>query len=285
MRVIFLIMITIAVLQATETEIVHSSATLYLEHKNFSNSVQKKDGVVAGVGADVHFKDSAYKVNYEYGKTATKQPPLEDDLRTQKLFARYGYTLNKTLAFNLNAIKILRDNIAITDGGVAYGAGLSFSPSKALSSNFTQFYTIYDDFDVAQSELKLVYKSKYREVGFKLSSITKYIAIFDKHANSFTQNAQSSYVTSGVKVHAHYSSWHAGLGAYFGKRAFAIMNEGFKIQHHAMEFDRTYALGIGKNIGSFVLRAQYIYQRAEELPALNSDVIIQNIRLITNYKF
>ena len=63
------------------------------------------------------------------------------------------------------------------------------------------------------------------------------------------------------------------------------MSEGFKVQHHAMEINRTYALSIGKTISNIVLRVQYIYQRAEELPAQNKDVEIKNIRFIANYKF
>jgi hypothetical protein len=76
-----------------------------------------------------------------------------------------------------------------------------------------------------------------------------------------------------------------GAGAYFEKRAFAIMNDGFKIQHHAMEFDRTYAVGVGKSFSNLVLRFQYIYQRATELPIKNKDVSIATSRFICNYKF
>jgi len=63
------------------------------------------------------------------------------------------------------------------------------------------------------------------------------------------------------------------------------MQDGFKVQHHAMEFDRTYAIGARRTFGDFVLRAQYIYQRAEELPISNKDVEVSVFRLITNYKF
>jgi len=285
MKLIFLVLISIGVLNATQTEIVHSSVSLYLEKKEFTNSIQKNDGAVGGVGIDLHSGASAFKLNYEYGKTDTKQPPLHDDLKVHKIFSRYLYTLNKQLAFNLNYINIVSDNIAITDGGVTYGAGVSYKPLKSALLNFTQYYTVYDDFNVAQSDVKLEYKSKIDMIGFRVSSISKYIKIDEKSVNSFTKNAKSSYFTSGVKLHAHYSSWHAGVGAYFGKRAFAVMNGGFKTQHHAMEFDRTYAIGFGKDIDSFVVRVQYIYQRAEELPMQNENVKVSNIRLTTNYKF
>ena len=285
MRIIFLVLVSIGLLNATQTEVVHSSASLYLESKDFTSSVQKYDGYVAGVGADIHYKDSAFKASYEYGFTYTKQPPLKENLKVDKIFTKYMYKLNKEFAFNLNYINILHDNIAITDGGVAYGVGLSYKRLDKYFSNFTQYYTVYDDFNVAQSDLKLEYKFKVDSVGFRVSSITKYIFIDEKKANKFTKNAKSNYLTTGLKLHMHYATWHAGVGAYFGKRAFAIMNDGFKIQHHAMEFDRTYAVGVGKDIDSFVVRAQYIYQRAKELPKQNENVKVSNIRLITNYKF
>jgi len=84
---------------------------------------------------------------------------------------------------------------------------------------------------------------------------------------------------------SHYKTYHFGAGAYFGKRAFAVMNDGFKVQHHAMEFDRTYVVGVGKSIGDFVVRMQYIYQRAKEMPVNNDNVRVQVFRFIANYKF
>jgi len=285
MRYIFLMMMSMSALLATQTEIVHSSVSLYGESKEFQNSVQKYDGKIYGVGADVHYGSSAYKLAYEMGDTKTKQPPLKENLETQKLFARYGYKISEKFALNVNYINILQDNIAITDGGESFALGMTYKPSQKIGLNFTQFYTLYDDFNVAQSDFKLNFKSKINGIGFRVTSITKYIVIDEKNSNTFTKNAQNSYLTSGLKIHGHYRTWHAGVGAYYGKRAFAIMNDGFKIQHHAMEFDRTYAAGIGKDIGAFVLRYQYIYQRAEELPMKNEGVEVSNMRFIANYKF
>jgi len=63
------------------------------------------------------------------------------------------------------------------------------------------------------------------------------------------------------------------------------MDNGFKIQHHAMEFDRTYSVGVGKNISDFVMRFIYVYQRATELPPQNKNVEVETLRLLLNYKF
>ena len=103
--------------------------------------------------------------------------------------------------------------------------------------------------------------------------------------NIFTQNADNTYLSAGLKFHIHYDGYHFGSAVYLGKRAFAIMDEGSKIQHHAMEFDRTYAVGIGKNISNLVLRLQYIYARATELPKKHSDVGVSTLKFVANYKF
>jgi len=55
---------------------------------------------------------------------------------------RYAYEAGKSFAFNLNYLTVLYDNIAITDGGVAYGAGVSYFYSKRLGLNFTNFIQI-----------------------------------------------------------------------------------------------------------------------------------------------
>jgi hypothetical protein len=257
----------------------------YYENKDYSNSLQKEDGRVYGIGADIHYNNSEYKITYEDGKANTKQPPLSKDLENKKLFLRYAHNFVNKISFNINYINILNDNIAITDNGKTYGLGIGYKLSKQFDLNFTQFYTKYDDFKTHQSDFRVDYKFKISKLNIKLSSISKYISLDTQNKNSFTKNAKKDYFTNGLKLHLHYKSYHLGSGVYLGKRAFAIMSDGFKIQHHAMEFDRTYAVGVGKTINSFVFRFQYIYQRATELPMLNEDVKIKTFRVITNYKF
>ena len=257
----------------------------YLESHTFSHSKQKIKGKLYGIGADIHFDDTEIRFAYEYGRTDTKQPPLTRDLKVQKFFFLYNHTLNKQFDINLNYLSMLDDNIAITNGGDTFGAGVSYRPSKQWYTNFTQFYTNYNDFNVYQSNLTLNYKIKLGAYKIKLTSENFYINIDDKKQNSFTKNAQKEYFSSALKLHTHYNDWHFGAAAFFGRRAFAVMNDGFKLQHHAMEFDRTYAAGVGKNIGNAVIRVQFIYQRATELPLQNKDVEVRNIRLLLNYKF
>jgi len=267
------------------SDTVHSSISTFYENKFFSNSKQKDKGDTYGVGIDIHYDNSAYKIIYENGYTNTIKPPLKENLKTDKLFLKYVYKFNDNIKMNLNYINILNDNIAITSGGKAYGVGITNNFNEKLAVNFTQFYTDYKDFNVNQSDLRIDFKTKIDGLKLKISSITKYINIDEENLNHFTKNAKNNYLTSGIKLHSHYYGYHFGVGAYFGKRAFAIMDDGFKIQHHSMEFDRTYAVGVGKIIDKFVVRVQYIYQRATELPISNKNVELQVLKLTTNYKF
>ncbi len=267
------------------SDTVHSSISTYYETKSFTSSVQKDDGVVYGAGADIHYNHSAYKITYEHAATNTKQPPMQKDLKIDKLFLKYAYELNSNIAINFNYIGVLNDNIAITDGGNIYALGLSYNVSKSISTNFTQFYSDYDDFNVNQSDLRVDFKINIDDFDLKISSITKYITLDEESPNGFTKYAQNSYLTTGLKLHSHYGSYHFGVGAYFGDRVFAIMDDGFKIQHHAMEIKETYALGVGKVFKPFIFRVQYIYQKADELPAQNQDVTVDTYRFVANYKF
>ena len=61
------------------------------------------------------------------------------------------------------------------------------------------------------------------------------------------------------------------------------MTEGFGLQHHAMEFDRTYMAGIGKRFDDVELKVRYSYQRAKELPLNNSGVTIDAVSLKVKY--
>ena len=278
-------------------EVIHSSVSAYVESKTYTGSKQKEDGIVYGIGADIHYGNAEYKLTYEEGGANTKGPTYSKfgNLENQKLFFRFAYKFDKHFKINLNAISILKDNIAPTDGGSIGGGGITYTFDKKLSCNVTGYFADYKYFDVLQTDIRIDYKTKIDRVKVKFSSVTKYIDVQDGNTSDpsnrdsmYASNAKSRYLTTAIEIHSHYNKYHLGGAAYFGKRAFAIMQDGFKVQHHAMEFDRTYAIGAGKTIGDFIVRAQYIYQRATELPTLptpNENVKVSTFRLITNYKF
>lgn len=63
------------------------------------------------------------------------------------------------------------------------------------------------------------------------------------------------------------------------------MQDGFGVQHHAMEFNETYMVGFGKHFGAADLTLRYIYQEAIEIPIQNDNVKVQNIGLVLRYRF
>ncbi|MDD2791525.1 MAG: hypothetical protein PHU40_12795 [Sulfurimonas sp.] len=267
-------------------EPIHSSITTYYENLEFKNSKRKTDRTVLGFGGDIHVDNSEYRFVYEHTDTNTFQPPLQDDLHVDKLFLRYGYDFKNGLHANINYINVLHDNIVPTAHGQSYGAGLGYDITPKLSANFTQFYTDYKDFDVHQSDIKFDYKTQLDNIKMKFTSITQVIHLQDYETNPLSKNADEDYISTGLKFHGHYESYHLGAAAYYGKRLFAIMDDGFKLQHHAMEFDRTYAVGFGKSFTpSWIARVQYVFQRAEEIPYYNKNVEVENLKLILNYKF
>lgn len=282
MRYILIAMIMAIFLQGDE---VKSSVTTSYEILDFKNSIQKNEGNRYSFGADIIVDASQYQLSYEKTITDTKKPPLTKDLQVSKLFAKYSYKLDNGVKVNFNHLNVLSDNIAITNHAKSYGIGVGYGFGKNYYVNFTQYYSDFRVFDVYQSDLKLDYKFALDDAKIKLTTIVKYLDLKDKNSNSFSKNADDDYVTLGLKIHTHYKDYHFGVGAFFGKRVFAVMNDGFKLQHHAMEFDKTYMVGVGKNIDNFMLMLKYVYQEATELPYKNDGVEVSNVVASLTYKF
>lgn len=258
----------------------------YFESLDFKNSKQKNSAIMVGAGATIKSDKSLYKFVYEHALTQTKQPPLKENLNVDKLYLKYGYKIDNNWGVNINYINVMHDNIAPTAHTKVYGLGFTYNFNKKFSTNLTQYYADYRKFETYQSDIKLDYKTKINSVKVKLTSLTKAIHLEDKDRTSYTKRAKEDYITTALKLHAHYKSYHFGIGAFFGKRVFAVMNDGFKLQHHAMEFKRTYAIGVGKTIfKNFILKTQYVYQEAQELPMSNDNVEVRNIRVLATYKF
>ena len=257
----------------------------YYESFKVQNSKQKEDGYRVGFGGSYKDKGMHLKAIYEHTLTNTYQPPLDDDLSVDKLFLRADYRINDSWSTNANYINVLHDNIVPTAHSASYALGATYHFNHHIALNFTQFYTDFQVLEAYQSDLKLDVIMHFKALHVKLSSITKAIHLEDYQEKAFSKNAEQDYLTTGLKVHSHYKSYHFGAGIYFGKRAFAVMQDGFKLQHHAMEFNETYAVGFGKSFSTLVLRFQYVHQRATELPIENENVTMDVLRFLGNYSF
>ena len=269
----FLLFFTLSHAESTTLKLIY-------ENFNFENSKKKDQGKRYVVALNHQTDDDLYQLVYERTNTDTLKPPLTKDLHVNKYFLKYSRKLDDKQSFSVSYATI-DDNIMYeTDGGNIYGLGY-----KIGAFGLTQYLSDYDNFNVYQTEMKYTFKEAFGEIKTFATVLGKYIYLQDKNSNAFSANAQDDYFTPGLKIHAHYKDYHMGAGAFFGKRAFAVMNDGFKIQHHAMEFNETYMFGLGKHISDVDVSLKYVYQKATEIPIGNDNVKVQNIILQLGYRF
>lgn len=252
---------------------------LYLQNLDFSNSTQKEQGKRYGLGV-IHQSDK-HRFTFSYEKTATEtfQPPLPKDLEVNKYAFKYHYQLKDQLGLQASYITI-DDNLVKTDGGAIYGLGATYQ-----NIHFAQFFSDYKAFDVYQSDLSATFKHTFGALKTKTTLIAKYLNLQDHQSNPLSFNAKKTYFTPGIKLHSTFKSYHGGVGAFWGKRVFAVMEDGLKVQHHGMEFEETYMAGVGKKFDRFNLMLKYSYLKATELPKYTENVIVRNFSLQLEAKF
>ncbi len=249
-----------------------NSVEMSYESLDFIDSKKKEDGKRFGVKGDY---DGKFQFYYEQTRTNTT-PIVAEDLRVDKFTFKYNHSLSNGL---LSALFINVDDSLNkeADGVKVYGLGYA---QNGLS--FTQYLSDYKHFDVYQSDV--AYNIKKDRTKFTL--IGKYIYVKNKNSNLFSKNAKVKYYTLGMKVHTHYKEFHFGAGAYFGNRIFSVMRDGFKVQHHAMEFKKSYMCGVGYNLQKdMLLKVMYSYHLADEVPVNNNDVEIHNVVCSLKYTF
>jgi len=246
------------------------------ETLDFDNSKKKEDG--ARYGVELDHEDGQHHLQLYYEETKTNTTDIvPKDLDVKKYTVKYQYKLSPKERVTLSYATIDDNIMKETNGGHIYGLGYG---QKGLA--FMQYLSDYPHFDVYQSDLKYSFKKS----GVKTTFIGKYIHLNDKDSNNFSRKAKEDYFTGGVKLHTHYKGFHLGAGVYLGKRIFAVMKEGFKVQHHAMEFKESYMVGIGHDLGDdMALHLRYGYHKAKEVPMNNDNVEVQNLSLDVVYKF
>jgi hypothetical protein len=246
------------------------------ETLDFSNSLKKEDGERYGVEIDHEDKHHHFQLYYEKTKTNTTKI-VPKDLDVNKYTLKYQYKLSPKERLSFSYAEIDDNIMTETDGGHIYGVGYSKN-----GLGLTQYLSDYPHFDVYQSEVKYSFKKE----GIKTTLIGKYIHLQDKNSNNFSKKAKSDYFTGGVKFHTHYHGFHLGAGAYLGERIFAVMKEGFKVQHHAMEFQESYMVGVGHEFGNnMVIHLRYGYHKAKEVPSDNDNVKVSTLSLDMVYNF
>lgn len=253
---------------------------LTYENFNFENSKKKDKGKRYGVAINHQRDNELYQFLYERTNTNTYKPPLTEDLHVNKYYLKYIRKLDGKQSFSVSYATIDDNIMKETDGGNIYGLGYTYG-----ALGLTQYLSDYENFNVYQTDFKYTFKKAFGEIKTSAALLGKYIHLEDKDSNLFSANAKEDYFTPGLKIHAHYKEYHMGAGVFFAKRAFAVMNDGFRVQHHAMEFEETYMFGFGKHFRDVDLSLKYVYQKATEIPINNDNVKVENIIVQLGYRF
>jgi hypothetical protein len=254
----------------------NSNIKINYEILDFKHSMKKENGKRIGLEIDHEDSKNHYQLYYEKSKTKTSKL-IPKDLDVDKYTLKYQYKLTDKQKFTALYAHIDDNIMKETDGGKIYGLGYQKSTLA-----FMQYFSDYPHFDVYQSDLKYSIKKST----IKWTLLGKYIQLKNKNSNNFSKKAKSNYFTLGLKIHTHYHGYHLGASAFVGKRMFAVMKEGFKVQHHAMEFKESYVCGIGHKITkNMVAHLRYGYHKAKEVPINNDNVKVDNISFDMMYKF
>ncbi|MDX9743702.1 MAG: hypothetical protein RBT59_07800 [Arcobacteraceae bacterium] len=251
--------------------------------KEYDNSKYKTDGVEQTFGLSYNYGDGKISGNFSKDSVNLKAHPKSTKLEVEKSNLNLRHNLLENLSGKVSYIGI-RDNLSPTDGGKVYGIGGRYDISKGLGVSLDIYKSDYKTFDVNQYDMGIFKGFTLGEVKSKVTFGIKSIHIDgDKYATYTFKDKE--YQTSFINFNGNYQGYFGGVGAMFGKRLFAVLDDGNKVQHHAMEQDKTYMFSFGKTFKDFDIVAQYNYQNGKELPENQDDVDTKVTSLMLKYKF
>ena len=264
----------------------NSTATYSYGIKDYDNSKTKVDGYVQNIGIAHKYQNSSVQFNYLDNKVKRKNFITNTSLKTleaQKYNLNYTYSINNNIHTKVSYIKII-DNLAPTDQGKVYGAGVNYNINKALGTEINFYRSDYKTFNVDQYDLSIYKMFKLNDIKLKAALNTSTIKIIGDKYGSFSFQ-DKDYFTTAVKLNGMYNNYVAGVAMLFGKRIFHVLDNGNKVQHHAMEQNKTYMLSFGKKFKNFDIVAKYSYQNGYEVPENQTNVKTEVASLMLNYKF
>lgn len=254
--------------------------------KDYKNSASKVDGKVQTLTLLQKIENHSIFISYQgdnVNRTHYKTKVDLPDLDVEKYSAKYINQINELFALKASYIKII-DNLAPSDQGKVYGFGGNYTINKGLNTAINLYKSDYKTFNVNQYDLSVSKRYKLDKLKLKATVLMKKIEIDGTQYASYTFK-DKDYLSTALQFGANYNGYVAGLGTFFGKRIFTVMNDGMKVQHHAMEQDKTYMLSFGKKFKDFDLIAKYSYQNGKELPENKSDVDTKVSSITLTYKF
>jgi len=250
------------------------------ERVDFDHSVKKDRGWRASVFGRVGLEKDRFEALFEKSRIDTFQPPAPKDLQVAKIGLRYLHAFGKNGEAAVSFATIDDNLMKETDGGRIYGLAY-----RRGALRVAQYLSDYRRFKVWQTEAEYQTFAKTDDLKVGASVVMKYIHLSDRKSNPFSANARGDYLTPGFFGSFHTRGWHLKAGAFFGRRIFAVMQGGMKVQHHAMEFYRTWMVGIAKDLGPYGLSARYTCQKADEIPVRNDGVSVRSFTLAWSRRF
>lgn len=251
--------------------------------KEYDNSKYKTDGVEQTFGLSYTYGDGKISGSFSKDEVNLKAHPKSSKLEVEKSNLNLRHNVTENLSTKVSYIGI-RDNLSPTDDGKVYGIGATYSINKGFGVMLDGYKSDYKTFDVNQYDMGIFKGFAVGELKSKVTFGIKSIQIDgDKYATYTFKDKE--YHTNFISINGNYQGFFGGVSAMFGKRAFAVLDDGNKVQHHAMEQDKTYALSFGKSFKDFDIVAQYNYQNGKELPENRDDVDTTVTSLILKYKF
>jgi hypothetical protein len=255
--------------------------------KDYTNSKTKTSGTTSNLKASHQYENGKVSASFSKDKIDREHPVTKkaiETLEVEKYNINYDHNVNKKLTLKTNYIKII-DNLAPTDQGKVYGIGATYKIQKGLGSVLKVYISDYKTFDVNQYDIGLSkgikLENRKLKLGVKLSSIN---IDGDKYGNYTFKDKSYQTTTLSIKCN-NTNGMRANFSAIFGKRMFGVLADGQKVQHHAGEFSKTYALGVGKRFGQFDLGINYSVSNFDELPEQRKDVDMKVTSFVLNYKF
>ena len=270
----------------TSCLLANSEISTNYTYKDYDNSKTKTNGKTIDYRFLHNFESSQIVINYEDSLTKRENEITKaklTSLEVEKLSMKYLYHISDELSFKTSFINI-EDNLAPTDDGKIYGLGLIKNMNSSTGIKIDTYLSDYEDFNVNQYDLTFVKKFKLDNINFEAQLGSKYININGQNYENYILK-DNYFLSYFLNLNANYNSFIFGLGFMNGDRLFAIQEDGLKVEHHALEQNKTYMVSLGKKFKNIDLISRYIYSNSNELPENRNDVKSQFVSLGLNYKF
>lgn len=264
----------------------NSEISTYYTYKDYDNSKTKTEGKTLDYRFLHNFQNSELTINYEDSLTKRENELTKikmTSLEIEKLSMKYLYHISNDLSIKTSFINI-EDNLAPTDNGKVYGFGFNKNIDSSNQIKLDTYLSDYEDFNVNQYDFTFIKKFRFENINFQAQTGIKYIDINgEKYQNYILED--NYYMSYFLNLNANYNGFILGLGVINGDRLFSVQEDGLKVEHHALEQNKTYLVSLGKKFQNIDVITKYIYSNSKELPENRDDVSSKFFIFGLNYKF